>query len=305
MDKESFSKFSTTSISTTNQIYPESSIHSESLSRKSADIEDKAIDTRLLKVQPAFSSSMEQTNDTHVLTTETFHDSVANQQSNMLEDLPLSFSMVPGTSSDGDEHSKLYACNLCSFRTSFKNSLVNHQAVHSDDRPWICDICDYRAKRKQDLKKHLHTMHGMWVDSLQLQPGVSPSALSHTPPILYPGTSPKESKPFLNKPGEMHEPYLSSSSCRSEAMTKSIHKQKLSPGQRSPGSSSDLNLPTSTFSDFAHMLSLPQINRTPAVGPFINDKFPFNQFFGRNQKGLPPFTANLWSRASQESKYQS
>ncbi|GFO29478.1 Zinc finger protein aiolos [Plakobranchus ocellatus] len=69
-----------------------------------------------------------------------------------------------------DEASKLYVCHLCDFRTAFRNSLLNHQAVHSDSRPWVCAMCDYAAKRKQDLKKHLHTIHGMMVDSTMLKP---------------------------------------------------------------------------------------------------------------------------------------
>ncbi|GFR83227.1 zinc finger protein Pegasus-like protein [Elysia marginata] len=69
-----------------------------------------------------------------------------------------------------DEANKLYVCHLCDFRTAFRNSLLNHQAVHSDSRPWVCAMCDYAAKRKQDLKKHLHTIHGMMVDSTMLKP---------------------------------------------------------------------------------------------------------------------------------------
>uniref|UniRef100_A0A2C9K938 C2H2-type domain-containing protein n=1 Tax=Biomphalaria glabrata TaxID=6526 RepID=A0A2C9K938_BIOGL len=69
-----------------------------------------------------------------------------------------------------EETNKMFICHLCDFRTAFRNSLLNHQAVHSDLRPWICSMCDYAAKRKQDLKKHLHTIHGMMVESTMLRP---------------------------------------------------------------------------------------------------------------------------------------
>ncbi|KAH9518826.1 hypothetical protein Btru_006354 [Bulinus truncatus] len=69
-----------------------------------------------------------------------------------------------------EETNKMFVCHLCDFRTAFRNSLLNHQAVHSDLRPWVCSMCDYAAKRKQDLKKHLHTIHGVMVESTMLKP---------------------------------------------------------------------------------------------------------------------------------------
>ena len=30
--------------------------------------------------------------------------------------------------------------------------------IHSDDKPFKCDFCDYRAKRKADLKTHVHAI---------------------------------------------------------------------------------------------------------------------------------------------------
>ncbi|CAL1532124.1 unnamed protein product [Lymnaea stagnalis] len=76
-----------------------------------------------------------------------------------------------------EESNKMFICHLCDFRTAFRNSLLNHQAVHSDVRPWVCAMCDYAAKRKQDLKKHLHTIHGMMVESPMLRPiGAIPGA---------------------------------------------------------------------------------------------------------------------------------
>ncbi|CAG5123928.1 unnamed protein product [Candidula unifasciata] len=74
-----------------------------------------------------------------------------------------------------EDSNKMYICHLCDFRTAFRNSLLNHQAVHSDFRPWVCNVCEYAAKRKQDLKKHLHTIHGLMVESTMLKPVGLPS----------------------------------------------------------------------------------------------------------------------------------
>ncbi|XP_005093607.1 zinc finger protein Pegasus [Aplysia californica] len=103
----------------------------------------------------------------------------ASGKSNMSEGLPLQSSqqdlkffpgLGPNMNLAYDELNKVYVCHLCDFRTAFRNSLLNHQAVHSDLRPWVCAMCEYAAKRKQDLKKHLHTVHGMMVESTQLKP---------------------------------------------------------------------------------------------------------------------------------------
>ncbi|XP_059179021.1 zinc finger protein Pegasus-like [Physella acuta] len=82
-----------------------------------------------------------------------------------------------------EEPNKMYVCHLCDFRTAFRNSLLNHQAVHSDYRPWVCAMCDYAAKRKQDLKKHLHTIHGVMVESTMLRPvGTAPNSTTSVAP---------------------------------------------------------------------------------------------------------------------------
>ncbi|BFZ03907.1 hypothetical protein BsWGS_06946 [Bradybaena similaris] len=89
------------------------------------------------------------------------------------------FSQVTDMAGRFEETNKMYICHLCDFRTAFRNSLLNHQAVHSDFRPWVCNVCEYAAKRKQDLKKHLHTIHGLMVESTMLKPvGVSSTIAS-------------------------------------------------------------------------------------------------------------------------------
>ncbi|KAL8568166.1 hypothetical protein ACOMHN_027689 [Nucella lapillus] len=114
---------------------------------------------------------------------------VAVSQESQGDDLPVVFS----SAGQEDDSSKVYSCHICHFRTAFKNSLVNHQAVHSDARPWICEICDYAAKRKQDLKKHLQTMHGMIVDSLSLRMGSIPQTCVSSSSL----SSPVDTKPVI------------------------------------------------------------------------------------------------------------
>ena len=193
-----------------------------------------------------------------------FHGPGIVGQEGQYDDLPLSFAFP----SSEDDSSKVYSCNICNFKTAFKNSLVNHQAVHSDARPWICDICDYAAKRKQDLKKHLQTMHGMIVDSLALKPGFNPPASSASSSGL---ASPVDVKPVIvnnvvagtNHSGSGLSGFGGPHAVSSASLL--AHQQAaLRLGQPLP-SSAKLN----------------QISRSlpmPVVGQFIANKFPFNQF---------------------------
>lgn len=42
----------------------------------------------------------------------------------------------------------------CRYSCLYQHQLLEHQKVHSDDKPWACDQCDYTAKSKWTFKKH-------------------------------------------------------------------------------------------------------------------------------------------------------
>ena len=52
---------------------------------------------------------------------------------------------------------KPYVCSICGKRYALKQTLLNHQATHSDERNFKCNICpDERYfKTKSQLRKHL------------------------------------------------------------------------------------------------------------------------------------------------------
>ncbi|UYV65690.1 hypothetical protein LAZ67_3005153 [Cordylochernes scorpioides] len=54
---------------------------------------------------------------------------------------------------------KPFKCDLCDYRTSIKSYLVSHSSKHNDDKSFKCDYCDYSCSRKWDLKFHryIHT----------------------------------------------------------------------------------------------------------------------------------------------------
>lgn len=56
-----------------------------------------------------------------------------------------------------DEYSaqRPYPCDFCSRRFRKKASLMNHMVAHQNDRPHLCKLCGSRFLRRQDLINHL------------------------------------------------------------------------------------------------------------------------------------------------------
>ncbi|XP_075148808.1 uncharacterized protein LOC142222520 [Haematobia irritans] len=56
-----------------------------------------------------------------------------------------------------DEYTALrpYPCDFCSRRFRKKASLMNHMVAHQNDRPHLCKLCGSRFLRRQDLINHL------------------------------------------------------------------------------------------------------------------------------------------------------
>lgn len=58
---------------------------------------------------------------------------------------------------DQDEYtaSRPYPCDFCSRRFRKKANLMNHMIAHQNDRPHVCNLCGARYIRKCDLLNHL------------------------------------------------------------------------------------------------------------------------------------------------------
>nr|XP_018902151.1 PREDICTED: uncharacterized protein LOC109033817 isoform X5 [Bemisia tabaci] len=55
--------------------------------------------------------------------------------------------------------SKLFHCFFCDYKTSHRGSLTKHLVIHSDLRPFKCDLCPIAFKLKCDLRKHKRGFH--------------------------------------------------------------------------------------------------------------------------------------------------
>lgn len=54
------------------------------------------------------------------------------------------------------KEARRFKCDFenCRYTCLYQHQLTEHQKVHSDEKPWQCDLCDYTAKSKWTFKKH-------------------------------------------------------------------------------------------------------------------------------------------------------
>ena len=61
------------------------------------------------------------------------------------------------SNASSDHHPNLRPCDQCYFVGHSPAELKRHLRVHSDEKPYSCNTCNYSSKWKCDLKKHLRT----------------------------------------------------------------------------------------------------------------------------------------------------
>lgn len=64
----------------------------------------------------------------------------------------------------------LIPCDLCAKLFNGLSALKIHKVSHSDDRPFNCELCDYKSKTKPRLNLHKISMHLPPEEKLQQQP---------------------------------------------------------------------------------------------------------------------------------------
>lgn len=52
---------------------------------------------------------------------------------------------------------KLYTCTFCGKNVGDRSKLLEHERVHTGERPFPCTMCPFRFKRKCHLKRHMDT----------------------------------------------------------------------------------------------------------------------------------------------------
>lgn len=54
-----------------------------------------------------------------------------------------------------------YQCWACDKRFSCHSQMKNHEVVHSDEKPFVCEVCNRGFRRKYDMKRHVQLIHKM------------------------------------------------------------------------------------------------------------------------------------------------
>lgn len=53
-----------------------------------------------------------------------------------------------------------FACNFCGYRSSILAHVVEHQQIHTDERPFACHLCPAKFTEKKNLTRHLRSHTG-------------------------------------------------------------------------------------------------------------------------------------------------
>lgn len=61
-----------------------------------------------------------------------------------------------------------HCCPICPYTSAFSSHVKRHLRIHSGERPYICNICNYQCNQKDNLKSHLRRKHfiNLWFPCL-------------------------------------------------------------------------------------------------------------------------------------------
>ena len=76
----------------------------------------------------------------------------------------------------GDDGEKRHRCEICGYTSKRYADLRDHQRIHSDERPFQCNICLARFKQRQTLRNHRRNVHKVsGIDNIPCVPSTKKS----------------------------------------------------------------------------------------------------------------------------------
>ncbi|GFR78995.1 Ras-related protein RIC1 [Elysia marginata] len=122
--------------------------------------------------------------------------------------VPVSSLQAPKHHQKTQYEAAQFQCQVCSYTSTDKSTLLRHMRTHSGERPYKCAVCDYSFTTKANCERHLRQKHGLERDQMAgkikcNQYIISSSSLSastlidddniKTPPPLSSSSSPSPS----------------------------------------------------------------------------------------------------------------
>ena len=62
---------------------------------------------------------------------------------------------------------KFYSCDLCDYKSKYRNHVKRHYLRHTEEKPFKCHLCHFEAKERYRFNKHLISAHPEEVDVSQ------------------------------------------------------------------------------------------------------------------------------------------
>ena len=54
---------------------------------------------------------------------------------------------------------KPYECDVCEKRFRRSSDLKSHMRIHTNEKPYECDVCEKRFTTSSDLQRHVRNVH--------------------------------------------------------------------------------------------------------------------------------------------------
>ena len=61
-----------------------------------------------------------------------------------------------------EKHKKGHVCDFCGKGFGGRSKMLSHRLLHTGEKPFACDRCDYRAVKKCNYESHMESKHGVF-----------------------------------------------------------------------------------------------------------------------------------------------